>query len=71
MSAGQTTLVLFFVVLYMKSKSSQAIQHAAVSSVKASGNISYKQRREELNIRVRKVLEQKKKIVSQKAIEKH
>lgn len=40
----QTTLVLFFMVLYMKSQSSQAIQHAAVSNIKASSNISYKQR---------------------------
>ncbi|CAK6519155.1 hypothetical protein [Rickettsia helvetica] len=44
----------------MKSQSSQAIQHSEVSNVKASSNISYKKRREELNELVKRHIEVKK-----------
>lgn len=45
----------------MKSRSSQAIRHSEVSNVKSVSNISYKQRREELNEVVRQHIEMKKK----------
>lgn len=45
----------------MKSQSSQAIQHSEVSNVKASSDISYKKRCEELNEVVKRHIEMKKK----------
>jgi len=48
----------------MKSQSSQAIQRSEVSNVKASSNISYKKRREELNKLVKRHIEMRKQILT-------
>ncbi|WP_341787254.1 hypothetical protein [Rickettsia endosymbiont of Cantharis rufa] len=48
----------------MKSQSSQAIQYSEVTNVKASSNISYKRRLEELNEVVKRHIEMRKQILT-------